>query len=105
MEETFFFNNSYFKKKILRITKILMEAISFLLELLINFLVGLGSINRGPGTVAVSTNLQSTPLTSTTTHWRTFSSPRPTSYKDFDLNRNFKSSTKKTGRKRKKSLF
>ncbi|EEB11121.1 Ephrin-B1 precursor, putative [Pediculus humanus corporis] len=55
------------------------------------------STNRAPSTVAaVSTNLQSTTSSSTTTHWHSLSPPRPTSYKDFDLNRNYKSSTKKT---------
>ncbi|KAL0268708.1 UNVERIFIED_CONTAM: hypothetical protein PYX00_010537 [Menopon gallinae] len=55
------------------------------------------SINRAPSTVAVSTMVHSTTSVSTTTARQTFSSPRPTSYKDFDLNRNFKSTTKKTG--------
>lgn len=55
------------------------------------------SINRATSTVAVSTSVQSTTsVSTTTTRHHTFSSPRPTSYKDSDLNPHFKSTTKKT---------
>lgn len=58
----------------------------------------LASINRATSTVAVSTSVQSTTSMSTTTARHTFISPRPTSYKDSDLNPYFKSTTKKTGK-------
>ncbi|KAK6634612.1 hypothetical protein RUM43_012013 [Polyplax serrata] len=54
------------------------------------------SINRATSTVAVTTSVQSTTSTSPGPHRYTISPPRPTSYKDYDLNRQYKSSTKKT---------